>query len=565
MVWVRHTVIRWTTIAVVLLAGSATTAWTTSRASSYLGFHRSIAATTTTGLHAVRSDSNNPFFAGRLGDMASSWFRGSNNELRPSRPELDDQFNQLVSQQYSWESIRSLLESQQTASERAFRNNVAMGYGEGSPQHKVRLYHKGNTIDKVRVTFYRDSASWCPYCQKVWLALEYKQIPYTVEKINMRCYGDKPLSFQMLQPSGQIPVAIIDGLVLRQSNDILTKLDLAFADTISLAAPVEMEDRASELLRLERALFSAWMTWLTAGGSGSGQRFVQTLKVAESALVASKGPFFLGSTLSIVDVQFAPFLERMAASLAYYKGFVMRVPTPNAPTTDFPALNAWFDAMEQLPSYQLTKSDYYTHCWDLPPQIGGCVAEPAGAIFAAAIDGKERLNGSSLSLSSWELPLEPHNGGVEPDWTWANSRDEAAARREAVERLSANHEAIVAFASRGASSDRPGVPAVSAPLADPNAPPNVAVHGAVSSVLRVLCAAMLENTAPTIAVSHHEQMKSLSALVVTEGGSSFANDVVKSLAYLRDRVGVPRDMKLPAARQLRAHLNWSIKCLQEAL
>jgi glutathione S-transferase len=34
--------------------------------------------------------------------------------------------------------------------------------------------------------------------------------------------------------------------------------------------------------------------------------------------------------------------------------------------------------------------------------------------------------------------------------------------------------------------------------------------------------------------------------------------VAASAAYLRDRVGVPRDLPLPAARQLRAHLNWLI-------
>lgn len=28
--------------------------------------------------------------------------------------------------------------------------------------------------------------------------------------------------------------------------------------------------------------------------------------------------------------------------------------------------------------------------------------------------------------------------------------------------------------------------------------------------------------------------------------------------YLRDRVGVPRDLKFPEARQLRAHLNWLV-------
>ena len=31
----------------------------------------------------------------------------------------------------------------------------------------------------------------------------------------------------------------------------------------------------------------------------------------------------------------------------------------------------WFEAMEQKPSYLGTKSDFYTHVHDLPPQLGG--------------------------------------------------------------------------------------------------------------------------------------------------------------------------------------------------
>lgn len=34
--------------------------------------------------------------------------------------------------------------------------------------------------------------------------------------------------------------------------------------------------------------------------------------------------------------------------------------------------------------------------------------------------------------------------------------------------------------------------------------------------------------------------------------------------YLRNRVGVPRDLPLPAARQLRAHCNWLIDELAAA-
>ena len=34
----------------------------------------------------------------------------------------------------------------------------------------------------------------------------------------MACYGNKPPEFLSLQPNGQIPVAVIDGEVLRQDS-----------------------------------------------------------------------------------------------------------------------------------------------------------------------------------------------------------------------------------------------------------------------------------------------------------------------------------------------------------
>ena len=63
----------------------------------------------------------------------------------------------------------------------------------------------------------------------------------------------------------------------------------------------------------------------------------------------------MGSQLSLVDCMFAPFLERMAASLAYYKGLTLRR------NDAWPRIEVWFLAMEARPSYRHIQSDFYTH------------------------------------------------------------------------------------------------------------------------------------------------------------------------------------------------------------
>ena len=57
------------------------------------------------------------------------------------------------------------------------------GEGLAHTDAKLRLF---GTKEEPRVILYRDTAAWCPYCQKVWILLEEKKIPYKVEKINMR-------------------------------------------------------------------------------------------------------------------------------------------------------------------------------------------------------------------------------------------------------------------------------------------------------------------------------------------------------------------------------------------
>jgi len=53
--------------------------------------------------------------------------------------------------------------------------------------NKIRLFGSDTESD-IRVIFYRDHASWCPYCHKVWAMLELKQISYRVEKVRRKAF-----------------------------------------------------------------------------------------------------------------------------------------------------------------------------------------------------------------------------------------------------------------------------------------------------------------------------------------------------------------------------------------
>ena len=82
---------------------------------------------------------------------------------------------------------------------------------------------------------------------------------------------------------------------------------------------------------------------------------------------------------------FIPYVERMNASLAYFKGF--------APRQAHPGIDRWLSALEQLETYRGTQSDVHTHAHDLPPQMGGCWADGSDAqrSMAAAVDAGQGL------------------------------------------------------------------------------------------------------------------------------------------------------------------------------
>ena len=98
--------------------------------------------------------------------------------------------------------------------------------GPTTSQALLRLF--GQSESSVRVTLYRDHHAWCPYCQKVWLWLEEKRVPYRVKKVTMFCYGDKELWYKKICPSGMLPALELDGKLITESDVVLAALEREF-------------------------------------------------------------------------------------------------------------------------------------------------------------------------------------------------------------------------------------------------------------------------------------------------------------------------------------------------
>lgn len=279
------------------------------------------------------------------------------------------------------------------------------------------------------VTLYRDTNGWCPFCERVWLALRAKNVPFDECLISLQ---NKPEWYKQLVPTTLVPAVLFheqdsekkERRIVWESNDILQALDDAFPETPRLMMDTPEFQEAQEM---NDAMNAAGFAYVYAGRNDTlTEKDVQDRREAfelqvnklDTALAESDGPFRLGD-FSGMDAIMIPTLERWRWQLPI--------------TTEFdilegrPSLQAWFDAMDEYAPYSSrVAGDQYS--WTATTSMflryfGGGEDKPE---VAAAIERADEAAAKlAQSFAQQALPKDP------------------SFAQEAAAKLVSNHKAIV--------------------------------------------------------------------------------------------------------------------------
>lgn len=236
------------------------------------------------------------------------------------------------------------------------------------------------------LTLYRDTNGWCPFCERVWVCIRAKNLPYQERLIAL---FDKPDWYKEMVPTTQVPAVLFhqwgngngndndygvksSRILVWESLDIMNALDEAFPDTIQLVHDTPEYKAAEEQIdRVTKAGFAfiygarqstnATSSNDTNKNKANGNNvsielkeqlankkaeFNLALDELEKSLKESGGLFRLGSEFTGIDAIMIPVLERWRYQLPL-KSDTMAIDI----LKDRPYLQNWFKAMEDFQPY----------------------------------------------------------------------------------------------------------------------------------------------------------------------------------------------------------------------
>ncbi|KAF4998850.1 hypothetical protein FDECE_11693 [Fusarium decemcellulare] len=208
------------------------------------------------------------------------------------------------------------------------------------------------------------AACFCPFSQRVWIALEAKGMAYQY------CEADplrRPTPAPLLEanPRGSVPAIRQGDWACAESGVILEYLEDLEQGTPLYPTDPRLKANCRlwiDHARINNRIIPAFYTLVQTHDPTVQRDASQRLQANIDSLVQAadeQGPFFLGSTLCLVDIHFAPFAIRLPRVLASLRRW-----SPPPPASRWAR---WLDAMEADERVRATTSgdELYAETADL--------------------------------------------------------------------------------------------------------------------------------------------------------------------------------------------------------
>ena len=213
----------------------------------------------------------------------------------------------------------------------------------------VRFAHlslNSETMPKVEIF----SAHVCPYAQRTRLVLLEKGIPFDLVEIDLK---QKPDWFGEISPYGKVPVIRYGDDRVWESAVINEYLEEVFPEPALMPKGARQRAIARIWVDFANTKFAPAFYKLLLSQEAEKQqewadelhRHFQFMEREGLGKLAKTGPYWFGEALSLVDVAFYPWFERLPA-VDHYRGVAL--------PADCPRLREWWVAMQLRDSVRQT-------------------------------------------------------------------------------------------------------------------------------------------------------------------------------------------------------------------
>ncbi|KAJ5637931.1 hypothetical protein N7490_007810 [Penicillium lividum] len=223
------------------------------------------------------------------------------------------------------------------------KKSVGRGMSEKKTYHTratgLAAVTVANHAAETNIQFF--GSCFCPFVQRVWIALELKGIPYQYVEVDPY---EKPQSLLEVNPRGLVPALRHDNWACHESTVLMEYLeDLKIGSPLLPAEPklrahcrlwtdhvrkpmlVPSDPVAvADKFQINRNIVPAFYRVLQEQDQQKQIENSEDLRVAFDNLVNAahpRGPFFMGGQISFVDIQVAPWVIRLNRVLKPYRGW----------------------------------------------------------------------------------------------------------------------------------------------------------------------------------------------------------------------------------------------------